>query len=273
VTTNFKSHDSRERCRQKRLRILDMSQKVPALHIAPAFSCIEMVDAVYFGAMDPRSEPSDVFIMSKGHGYLSQLVTLEGLGIVNTADVDAYCTRGGLLGAHPDVEIPGIAAATGSLGHGLGMGLGLAIALRNDATQDNARLPTVYVLLSDGELQEGSTWEAVLMAASLNVSNLVALVDNNDFQSLGRTSETHPNLYPITNKFETFGWEADEEDGHDTASLVRRLTGRTSERPYVLVGRTTKGKGVSFMENVPIWHYRSPSSDEYQTAVEEINRG
>lgn len=273
MAVSFDSRESEARCRQKRLRILDMSQRVPALHIAPAFSCMEIVDAIYYGAMDLDSDPSDVFIMSKGHGYLSQLTTLEELGILNRADVDAYCTRGGLLGAHPDVEIPGVAAATGSLGHGLGMGLGMAVALRNDAIRDGKRLPNVFVVLSDGELQEGSTWEAVLMAASLSVTNLVAVIDNNDFQSLGRTSETHPSMYPIGDKFEAFGWETSERDGHDTPSLVNLFAHRSAERPFVIVGRTIKGKGVSFMENVPIWHYRSPNLDEFQEAVAEIHRG
>jgi transketolase len=128
----------------------------------------------------------------------------------------------------------------------------------------------IYAVLSDGEVQEGSTWEALMMASSLGCDNLIAAVDNNDFQSLGRTSETHPSFYPLLDKFRAFGWEAVEVDGHDSAAIFDAVTGRKGGKPFMLVAKTTKGKGVSYMENVPIWHYRSPSKDEYRRAVEEL---
>jgi len=129
---------------------------------------------------------------------------------------------------------------------------------------------TIYTVLSDGEVQEGSTWEAVMMASSLRLDNLVAAIDNNDFQSLGRTSETHPSFYPLLDKFHAFGWEAVEVDGHDSRAIFEAVSGRQGGRPFMLVAKTTKGKGVSYMENVPIWHYRSPNKDEYRRAVEEL---
>jgi transketolase len=169
------------------------------------------------------------------------------------------------LGTHPDYGNPGIEASTGALGHGLSMAVGMALAERGRGTGG-----IVYTVLSDGEVQEGSTWEAVLMGSSLKLSNIVAFVDNNDFQSLGRTSETHPSFYPLAAKFEAFGWETAEIDGHDPAAIHAAVAGRSGTRPMMACARTIKGKGVSYMENLPIWHYRSPNRDEYVQALREL---
>jgi transketolase len=264
-TTTSTSEVARERCLRYRRRILDISQRGVALHIAPAFSCLELVDAVYHELMQAGGGSPDTFVLSKGHGCLSQYVILEDLGVLTTAHIDAYCKPGGVLGSHPDYGVPGIEASTGSLGHGLGIASGMALAdrVRGDDRQ-------VFVVMSDGELQEGSVWEAMMLAPSLGLTNLVALVDLNDFQSLGRTSETLPNFYPMKAKVEAFGWECHEVDGHDTAAIVAAVRGRSRTRPMMVLGRTTKGKGVSYMENVPIWHYRSPSPEEYQQALREL---
>jgi transketolase len=147
------------------------------------------------------------------------------------------------------------------------MAVGMALAERGRQTDG-----IIYVVLSDGEVQEGSTWEAVMMASSLGCSNIVAAVDNNDFQSLGRTSVTHPSFYPLAEKFAAFGWETAEADGHDSAAIFGAISARSGKRPFMLCAKTTKGKGVSYMENVPIWHYRSPSKQEYQQAVIELER-
>jgi transketolase len=258
-----------ERCRRFRRRILDISQRVSALHIGAAFSCMEIVDAVYHDLMrrHPGGGSPDTFLMSKGHGCLAQYVTLESLGVLSAADLDAYCTPAGRLGVHPDYGNPGIEASTGSLGHGLPMAAGMAIATRGRGDDG-----LIYVVLSDGELQEGSTWEALMMASSLGLTNLIAFVDNNDFQSLGRTSVTHPSFYPLVEKLRAFGWEAVHVDGHDSAAILRAVQARSGAAPFIAVARTTKGKGVSFMENVPIWHYRSPSAAEYAQAMAELER-
>jgi transketolase len=129
---------------------------------------------------------------------------------------------------------------------------------------------TVYCVLSDGEVQEGSTWEATMMASSLKIHNLVAFIDNNDFQSLGRTSVTHPSFYPVVDKYVAFGWESVEVAGHDSAAIYDAVISRKGDRPLMVVCRTTKGKGVSYMENVPVWHYRSPNPEEYRKAMAEI---
>jgi transketolase len=260
---------ARERCRRHRLRILELSQGVTALHAAPAFSCLEIVDTIYHGLMRDPDQPGrspDRFVLSKGHGCMAQYVVLESLGVLSSEELDAYCTVGGRLGGHPDYGLPGIEASTGSLGHGLSMALGMAYATKHLGPPG-----TVYAVLSDGEVQEGSVWEAAMMAPTLGADNLVAFIDNNDFQSLGRTSVTHPSFYPVVEKFEAFGWESVQvEDGHDPGALATAVRERSGGAPLMVVCRTTKGKGVSFMENEPIWHYRSPSPEEYAVAIREI---
>lgn len=255
---------ARARCLRYRRRILDISQQVSALHIAPAFSCLEIVDTIYNAVMRREADGRfrDTFLMSKGHGCMSQYVILEDIGILGAEDLKLYCKPGGRLGAHPDYGVPGIEASTGSLGHGLGMAVGMAYA---DRLKGEDR--TVFTLLGDGEMQEGSIWEAIMMAANLRLGGLVALADVNDFQGLGRTSETHPFFYPVPEKARAFGWEAVEINGHDHQALFDAMTNRSGERPLLVVCRTIKGKGVSYMENVPIWHYRSPNPQEYKQAV------
>jgi len=258
--------ESRKRCLRFRRRILDISQNVVALHIAPAFSCLEIVDLIYYGLMDrPAVGTRDTFIMSKGHGCMAQYVVLEELGVLTKDDIDLYCTPQGILGAHPDYGNPGIEASTGSLGHGLSMSVGCAYA-----EKIRARDGMVYTVLSDGEVQEGSTWEAVLMASTFGTKNLVAFIDYNNFQSLGKTSETHPTFYPLMPKFESFGWEAAEVNGHDSEAILAAVRNRDGDKPLVVVCKTVKGRGVSYMESVPIWHYRAPNEEEYRQALSEL---
>lgn len=265
--SSFDAGAAAQRCKQFRKRILEVSQQVQALHIGSAYSCTEIVDCIYYGLMRHSQDghSPDTFLMSKGHGCMIQYVILEDRGVLTREDMNLYCKAGGRLGCHPDYGNPGITASTGALGHGLSMATGIAYA-------EKARKKSglVYCVLSDGELQEGSTWEATLMASSLKIDNLVAFVDNNDFQSLGRTSVTHPSFYPLTDKFEAFGWESIEVNGHDSKAIFNAVTSRKGDRPLMVVCRTTKGKGVSYMENVPMWHYRSPSPDEYRQALLEI---
>ncbi len=266
---SFDVASSRRRCLAYRRRILDISQQVTALHAAGAFSCLEMVDVIYHGLMRRAvGNPGrfvDSFVMSKGHGCMAQYVVLENLGVLTKQDLDLYCTKLGQLGAHPDYGVPGIEASTGSLGHGLGMATGMAYA---DRLKGEDR--SVYVVLSDGELQEGSTWEAMMMAANLRVDNLIAFVDLNDLASLSRMSETHPAFYPVLDKLRAFGWEAAEVNGHAAGAVYAAVTGRHGGRPFVVVGKTVKGRGVSFMEHGPIWHYRSPNKEEYARAIAEL---
>lgn len=258
---------ARQRCLRYRRRILDVSQQVTALHVAPAFSCLEMVDLIYHGLMrrGTKGKSPDTFLMSKGHGCLAQYVILEDLGILTRADLDRYCTSAGQLGAHPDYGVPGIEASTGSLGHGMGIATGMAYADKIQGKDQH-----VHVVLSDGEMQEGSTWEAMMMAANMSLGNLLAFLDLNGFQSLGRTSETHPHFYPVLDKVRAFGWETVEVNGHNAKAVVDAVRARKGKQPFFVVGNTIKGKGVSYMEHVPIWHYRSPNKEEYAKAIAEL---
>lgn len=257
---------SRERCAGYRLRILEISKTVPALHIGGAFSAMEIIDVIYSSLMrrNPDGSTPDTFILSKGHAAIGQYVVLEGLGVMSRTDLDSYC-KGGRLGAHPDYGLPGVEASTGSLGHGMGLSIGMAQA---DRVLGHDRL--VFLVMSDGELQEGSVWETMMMAANLKLKNLVAFIDHNGFQSFGRTAETHPAFYPIADKIRAFGWECVEVDGHDTTAIHKAVNDRTGDRPFMVVANTVKGRGVSFMENEPIWHFRSPNAAEYERAIREI---
>ena len=177
----FDASLARARCLGFRKRILEISQTVPALHIAPAFSCIELVDAAYFGLMKRTGnrETDDTFILSKGHGSLAQYVVLEKLGVIQKELLDNYSKPGWPLATHPDYGNPGIEASTGSLGHGLGLAVGMAYA---DKLQKKNRC--IYLVMSDGELMEGSVWEALMVAPSFGIRNIVAMVDLNDFNPL-----------------------------------------------------------------------------------------
>jgi len=266
LSNTFDAADARKRCMGYRKRVLDVSQTVSALHAAGAFSCMEAVDMIYHGLMRRSgTDLHDIFIMSKGHGCMAQYVVLESLGILSTGDIAKYCTVDGILGCHPDRGNPGIVASTGSLGHGMGLASGMAYAERILGTDRR-----VFTVLSDGELQEGSTWEAMMMAANLKLTNLFAFIDLNDQASLARMSEAHQAFYPLREKFEAFGWECAETSGHDAPAMFRAAMARRGGKPFVLVGKTIKGRGVSYMEGVPIWHYRSPNKDEYQQALREL---
>lgn len=262
----FDASAARRRCLSYRRRILDISQQVGALHIAPAFSCTEIVDVIYNGLMrwDGEDTP-DVILMSKGHGCMIQYVILEEKGILTREDLDLYCKPGGRLGAHPDYGVPGISAATGSLGHGMGIATGMAYAERLQNRDGQ-----IYLVLSDGECQEGSTWEGAMMAGNLALENLIAFVDLNDFSGLERMSEGHPAFHPVIDKFLSFGWEGVEVNGHTAEEIHSAVMNRKGGKPLVIVSKTVKGKGVSYMEHVPIWHYRAPNPEEYKQACDEL---
>ena len=251
----------RERNVRHRLRILDLATRLPALHIAPAFSCIELVDTCYFHLMDD----GDRFILSKGHGAMAQYAVLTELGVISEDDFLNACQSGSHLGGHPDRGNPGILASTGSLGHGLPIALGVCLGDRELGSR-----ATTFVVVGDGELMEGSMWEAILLAPTLGLSNLVVLVDHNGSIARGHIRDVHPNLLPLVDKFTAFGWQALEVDAHRFEEIMDAHGQWDRQRPLVIVGHSIKGKGVSFMEGNPIWAYRSPSAEEYQIAVAEL---
>ena len=251
------------RCRGHRRRILEVSQRLDALHVGPAFSCLEIVDAIYSTWMDSPAGGLDTFILSKGHGAMAQYVVLEHAGVLDAEAVDRISQRGSTIGGHPDRGVPGIVVSSGSLGHGLPLALGIARAQRE--LGESGR---VFVVMSDGELMEGSVWEALLLGPSLGLDSVTVVIDHNGSISRGHIANVQPNLLPVANKLAAFGWITREVDGHDWAALVEALA--PAAGPLAVVARTVKGKGVSYMEDEPIWAYRSPNPEEYAQALREL---
>ncbi len=212
----------------------------------------------------------DRFILSKGHGSAGLYATLAERGFFPRTWLDEFCTDGSRLMGHVShVGVPGVEMSTGSLGHGLSIAAGMALSLRREKA--GAR---VFALMSDGECDEGSVWEAALFAAHHELDNLVALVDFNKIQSLGPVEDIL-RLEPLAAKWRAFGWAALEIDGHDVKAIDDALAALPAEpgRPTCVVAHTVKGRGVSFMENSVLWHYRAADADELRLALAEIDRG
>jgi len=242
-------------------------------HIAPSFSCVELLVALYFKILkldinNLNDENRDRFILSKGHAALVLYATLAEKGIINKNILNTFCQKDSILGAHPEAHlVPGVEFSSGSLGHGLSFGAGLALAGKMDK-----KIYRTFVLLSDGECQEGSLWEAIIFASAHKLDNLIAVVDYNKLQSLGRIENILP-LEPFKDKWQAFGWSVKEVDGHNIHQVMGALESIpfTKGKPNVLIAHTTKGKGVSFMESCPIWHSRVPSTkEEWEITCQEL---
>lgn len=239
-------------------------------HVASALSCVDVLAALYLEILRidpaaPEDERRDRFILSKGHGCMALYAVLAERGFFSPDALSEYGRDGGRLAEHPERRcVPGIEVATGSLGHGLSLGAGLALAAKIRGQQHR-----VFVLLSDGECNEGSVWEAALFASRNNLDNLVAIIDYNKWSAMGPTS---PYLEPLAAKWKAFGWPCVEIDGHDAEAIVGVLSHLPFElsKPAAVVAHTVKGKAVSFMENDLEWHYRPPTDDDLKRALEEI---
>jgi transketolase len=208
----------------------------------------------------------DRLIISKGHAAAIVYAALAELGFLPIQELDSYATDGGRLAGHVSKTVPGVEISSGSLGHGLPVAAGMALAaLRVGATW------RAFCILSDGELDEGSNWEAVQFAQHFGLSNLVAIVDYNKIQSFGSVSEVS-DLHPLAEKFRAFNWGVRELDGHDHVALRAALSGPppVADRPTAIVAHTIKGKGVSFMEGQLAWHYKNPDAAQLETALAEI---
>jgi transketolase len=256
-----------------RARIIETSHKTNTPHLGSCLSCVDILVAAYFKTLrlDPsraRDAQRDRFILSKGHGAAALFQVLALRGFYPEAMLESYGQDGSLFAEHPPApgDLPGIEAATGSLGHGLPIGLGMALAGRIHDRQYN-----VVALLSDGECNEGSVWEAAMMASAQRVERLAIVVDYNKWQATGRSEEVL-NLRPLADKWRAFGWNACEIDGHDMAAVVRALEKLPdgSGKPVAIVAHTVKGKGVSFMEDDNNWHYRIPNAEEVVAAKKEL---
>ena len=249
--------------------ILQESKRAGVGHIGSALSVADILETLFTEVMSGVGETTpdrDLFILSKGHAALALYCALHTAGLLDEAALATYCADGSLLGVHPEHALPGVDFSTGSLGQGLSLGAGAALSAR---LRDSPR--TVYVLLSDAELNEGSTWEAVMFAAHHRLSNLVAILDDNGQQALGRTRDVI-DMEPLDDKWRAFGWRVTEVDGHDRAALasvLRRPAGGDAG-PRLVHARTVCGKGVSFMEGQVAWHYLPMDDEQYAAAIGEL---
>jgi len=258
---------------QIRKDTLNIIYGAKAPHIGSSFSVIELLVALYFVELvvspdKTDDEARDVFIMSKGHGCPALYAILAHRGFIGQDTLQRFGIDGGTLGWHPNRDIKlGIEVSTGSLGHGLSIGAGMALAAKYDGTSRR-----VFVMLGDGETNEGSVWEAAMFAAQHKLDNLIAIIDHNKIQALGRTEEVI-GLAPFADKWRSFGWGTAEIDGHDFKQVISNLERIPfiQGKPSVIIAHTVKGKGVSFMENDLLWHYRCPDEAEYARALQELS--
>lgn len=257
------------RARAVRAATVRMAHDGKTPHVGSALSAADVLVALYFHTMriDPNGTDEDTFILSKGHGCMSYYATLAERGYFPPTLLASYAQNGGALPEHPTPgRIPGVRVATGSLGHGLAIAAGMSHARALDG-----RPGRVFTLLSDGECNEGTVWEAAMFAAGRRLDGLVAIVDYNKLQAMGRSNEVTA-LAPLADKWRAFGWGTREVDGHDLGALVDAFDALPFEpgRPSAVVAHTVKGKGVSFMEDDLEWHYRPPNDADLARALAEL---
>jgi len=239
-------------------------------HLGGDLSVIDILTTLYFGVLRVRpDEPGwadrDRLILSKGHSAVSLYAVLARAGFMPEGLLQQFACPLSPLGAHPNRrKVPGVEANTGALGHGLPFGVGCALAARMDGSSRR-----VFVVLGDGELQEGSNWEAAMLAGHRRLVQLTAVVDRNGLQQGARTEDTN-RLEPLADKWRSFGWEVEKVDGHDHGALLAVLTRSPADRPRCVLARTVKGKGVSFMEGRAEWHHRVPVLAQVEAALKEL---
>lgn len=265
-------NDSTNFAKSIRKETLKLIYNAKASHIGGAFSMVDILAVLYtqilnINPSNPKDPDRDRFFLSKGHACTSLYSTLSLLGFFSKNELENYAKNGSMLMAHANHKVPGVELSTGSLGHALGVASGVALA-----GKINNKSYSVYVLLSDGELDEGSNWEAILFAAQHKLSNLIVIIDYNKIQSLGRVSEVI-NLESLTKKFEAFNWNVHEIDGHNHTQLLDSLKNTSTTKPTAIIAHTIKGKGVDFMEDKLLWHYKSPDENEYNKGLSQIEKG
>lgn len=253
--------------------MMALSAGANGAHLGGGLSLIEIMATLYGGVLhlDPKNpewDDRDRFIASKGHGVLAYYTALAEAGFFPVEDLKKFEVNGEFLPGHPVMNMKkGIECSSGSLGMGLSFGIGIALAGKM-----RAKAYHTYVLLGDGECNEGAVWEAAMSASHFHLSNLIAIIDQNNLQYDGCCSEIM-NMDPVKAKWESFGWDAVEIDGHNVRALYeafQHCLKSSDTKPHVVIAHTTKGKGVSFMENKKEWHHSSLSQTQYETAIAEV---
>lgn len=257
--------------KQIRKNILNMMAGSESSHIGTALSTVEILTILYFKILkifpeNPLHEDRDKFILSKAHGSPALYSVLSEKNFFPKDYLKTFYRDDGILPGHLDkTAVPGIEFSLGSLGHGLPVGVGMAIANKKNPSSGN-----IFVLLGDGECDEGSVWEAALLSSHLKLDNLTAIIDYNKIQSFGRTEDVI-DLEPLAKKWSSFGWNVFEINGHDFSELDDAFLSKKDTRPKLIIAHTVKGKGVSFMEDKLEWHYKCPNEEELKLAIEEID--
>ena len=276
-----------ETAQMLRIDALRMVHAAGAGHLGGAFSCAEILAALFFGHL--RIDPArpdwperDRFLLSKGHASAIYYAALARRGFLPVEELMTFRSFGSRLNGHPDLDVPGVEVVAGPLGHGVAVGVGLALGLRDglgkpsavSAPSGRATRGRVYVLLGDGELDAGVIWEGAMTAAKYRLGNLVAIVDNNGIQQTGATSDVMP-LEPLADKWRSFGWHVIETDGHDVRQVLGALDQADSvhAQPTVIIAHTTKGRGVGFMEYDHRFHGGAPTEEQYTQALAELEEG
>jgi transketolase len=267
------SNKSIEIAYKARISSLKMVHSAKAAHLGSSLSVIDILSVLFaesanISTSDPDSLQSDQVLISKGHAAAGTYAVLAHAGFFRSEILESYCQNGALLGGHVTFgKVPGIPFSTGSLGHGLPLGIGLALARQRAKNK-----AYVYVVMSDGECDEGTTWESALIANQFKLDNLVVLIDRNRHQSFGDTEKTIA-LEPFPLKWESFGWNVHNVDGHNHSGLEKTLMeskNTLNSKPTVIICNTIKGKGISFMEDQVVWHYRPPSDGQLNQALAEL---
>lgn len=272
-TRNNKMSDReiKELAKNIRLDSIEMVNRANASHVAGALSIADVLAVLYGRVMryrpnEPEWEDRDRLIFSKGHCCVAVYSVLARTGFYSLDELSRFGKEGSDFICHVSTCIPGVEMSTGSLGHGLPFAAGMALAAKR-----KGRTHSVYCIVGDGEMDEGSNWEALAFAAHNGLDNLCLIVDCNKMQALGTTSEVL-NLSPLKEKLQSFNWHVEEIDGHDYGAITNALSSarNTENRPTVIIAHTIKGKGVSFMENTLKWHYSAPKDELFEIAIKEL---
>ena len=258
--------------RELKKKIFIIAYKAGSAHLASAFSVIDILYVLYckqvlsYDVKNPWRESRDRLIMSKGHACLALYVVLNKVGFITDKELNSFCQPGSCLGGEPKLgSIPGIEASTGSLGHGFSFALGIAMAYKMNHCNGK-----IYVILGDGECQEGSVWEAAMAAANFKLNNLTVIIDDNRLQAMD-TVEDIMGISSWRERWEAFGFVVDEVDGHNLEEIEKILCKKNNfQKPRLIISHTIKGHGISFVEGIPIWHYRMPNEKELELVKEEL---